>query len=330
MTPRQIIPALLVLGALLGMAAGPLSLPPPPTGSNASAGSRGDTRSTPGGWAAMPPAVPSMPPAPPSPMAMFRQVLQSSAEEQRAILDSRSPKHRAWLEEQIHEFSRLSPAEREARLRLLELRFYLLPLLGTSASNRVDQLRAVPARYRAAVQDRLGAWDALSSEERAGLLDDHAAASWLCRSPVASAGDPGETPMVLSEPARLETTLARWQRMSPAEKTRMVEGLERFFQFDAPQKDRTLREMTRLGRTQVADLMTRLDELPPSEREKCLRALERFAGLPESERQRFLQNAVRWATMTEEQRRAWRDLQAKLPPLPPVVPPQPPLAQAWH
>jgi hypothetical protein len=255
---------------------------------------------------------------------LFRQALQSTPEEQQALLASRAPKHRAYLEAQLREFSGLSPAESEARLRLLELRYYLRPLLKMPASNRTEQLRLVPTHYRAAVQDRLSAWDALSPSEREGLLDDHAAASWLCRSPAGQA----RAASTATEPPRLESTFARWQRLSATEKRRMVESLERFFQFDESQKDRTLREVSRQGQTEVADFMAQLDELPPAERQKCLHALERFAGLPRSERQRFLQNAVRWAAMSDEERRAWRNLQAKLPPLPPTLPPRPPLARA--
>lgn len=279
---------------------------------------------------ALPPAPPpEMPPRPPSPVAVFRQLLKSSPEAQQSVLASRSPKQRAYLETQIQAFAGLSSAEREARLRLVELRFYLLPLLRTPASNRAEQLQSVPPRYRAAVRDRLSAWDALSPLEREGLLDDHAAASWLCRSPAGQPAGAEALPRPGSaEPAHLDRTLARWQGMSAAEKGRMVESLERFFQFNASQKDRTLREMARVGRPQMADFMTQLDRLPAAEREECLRALARFAGMPESERQRFLQNALRWAAMTDEDRRAWRNLQTKLPPLPPPVPPRPPLAQA--
>lgn len=244
------------------------------------------------------------------------------------MLASRAPGHRSYLEAQIREFSVLSPAEQEARLRLLELRFFLLPLLQAPVSNRVEQLQTVPGRYRAAVQDRLNAWDALSPTEREGMLDDHAAAAWLCRSPDGPSLPTGTPPRGdASQPAHLERTLARWQSMSAAEKARTVENLERFFQFDTSQKERTLREMARAGRPQMADLIAQMDELPAAEREKCMRALEQFAGLPETERQRFLQNALRWAAMTEEERRAWRNLQQKLPPLPPPIPPQPPLAQ---
>lgn len=324
MNPRRVLPVLLGVLTLLGLVAG--QFPSAPVPGNTSTGGQ---RPVGAGETVLPPAPPpEMPPAPPSPVAVFRRVLRSSPEEQQAVLASRPPKHRAYLEAQLREFSRLSPAECEARLQLLELRFHLLPLLNSPASNRVDQIQAVPARYRAAVKDRLGAWDALSPTEREGLLDDHAAASWLCRSPAGQPVAPVGAPAASAEPARLGTTLARWQGLSPAEKSRTVESLERFFQFDASQKDRALREMTRLGRAHVADFMTQLDELPAPEREKCLRALERFAGFPEGERRRFMQNAVRWATMSDEERRAWRDLQAKLPPLPPVLPPRPPLARA--
>lgn len=235
------------------------------------------------------------------------------------MLAGRSPASRAYLQDQLRRFSTLSPAEQEARLRLMELRFYLRPLLTASSTNRQAQLSRVPPAYREAVRDRLAEWDALSPEERELLLRDQKAAARLIWPP----GLPPPS-VPAAHQAEWSQTIARWQQLDADQRRRLVENLGRFFQFNDEEKRRTLERIAVSARPEMAQLIRQLDRLPESERARCLQALTRYLSLPEPERHRFLANAARWAAMTPEQREAWRRLHAKLPPVPPPMPPSPP------
>src|SRR5687768_15744779 len=50
------------------------------------------------------------------------------------------------------------------RLRTLELRWHLLPLLSAAPSNRVVRIQAVPERDRPLIEERLRLWDRLPPE----------------------------------------------------------------------------------------------------------------------------------------------------------------------
>lgn len=280
----------------------------------------------------LPPMPVELPPRPPSPVTAFRKLLRAAPEERAKNLAGRSEAQRAYLEAQLREFDALSRAEQEARLRLMELQWYLSPLLTTPPEKRPKFLGTVPPAYRAAVRDRLAAWDALSSDEQTSLLDDRAVAARLCAQPVGGSAAPGNATnqASLAPELRAQTrrSVARWRGMSAEQQRRRVEELGRFFQFSEAQKERTLAEIAKASRPQTAGLISRLDQLPPEERARCLAALQRYAALPPAERERFLRNAARWAAMSPEERRRWRQLQAMLPPMPVELPPRPPLVRA--
>lgn len=275
----------------------------------------------------LPPSPPTaQPPRPHSPIEAFRRLVAASPAGRQAELASKTPAHREYLERQLAEFDRLIPAEREARLRLLELRFHLLPLLALPAGSRDGSLRLVAPAYRAAVDDRLQAWDALDPETRADLLENRAALDHLLRFPDALTRIDAESadPLSAAQRAQLQRTTARWQAMSAAEREQLAGQLNRFFQFSTAEQERTLGRLATPPSPRLAEWVAELQQLDPEERERCLASLERFANLTPADQERFLRNAVRWARMSPEDRRHWRELQTKLPPLPPPLPPRPP------
>jgi hypothetical protein len=93
---------------------------------------------------------------------LFRKLLAMTTRPGSMIfLTNRPPAVRLRIQAKLREYAALDPNERELRLRATELRWYLLPLLHESPTNRAAQLTAIPADLRALVNARLLQWDIL-------------------------------------------------------------------------------------------------------------------------------------------------------------------------
>ena len=75
-------------------------------------------------------------------MDFFRQLLAMTPDERDNFLTNRPPEIRARILAKVGEYEALDPNERELRLRATELRWYLMPLLRESPTNRAVQLAA--------------------------------------------------------------------------------------------------------------------------------------------------------------------------------------------
>ncbi|MHB9008017.1 MAG: hypothetical protein ACYDC1_13910, partial [Limisphaerales bacterium] len=107
------------------------------------------------------------------------------------VLEARPEVQRSYLRDRANEFLALDPLEREARLRLLELRAVLVPLLSAEPTNRVDLLREVPAAQRDLVDRQLEAWDTLPAGRQQQVLASES--RWVFLAPLPAAR-PGRTP----------------------------------------------------------------------------------------------------------------------------------------
>src|ERR1041385_1073152 len=83
-----------------------------------------------------------------SPVAAFRDLLNMDAAERTKALADRSEETRRRILAKIREYQSLRDDERELRLRVTELGYYLRPLMRTPATNRVAQLASIPADCR--------------------------------------------------------------------------------------------------------------------------------------------------------------------------------------
>lgn len=280
-----------------------------------------------------PPTLPELPPRPPpptSPVDRFRQLLEMPAAEREAFLAARPPEKREYLRARLAEFEALATEERELRLHLLNLRFYLLPLLRLEPAQRDDALLQVPAVYRPLVADRLATWDRLPADQREAWL---AGGALLVSQPLLNEGAAVAPPTAnRSAPAATgdpqSRDLARWQALSAAERARIARQLAAFLAFSAEEQQRVLGRLEASQREAAQRLVRVLESQSPAERAKSLEALQRLANLSPEQRQRFLQNAVRWHALSDAEKEAWRRLHSLLPPRPPELPPTPPRATA--
>ena len=96
-----------------------------------------------------------------SPVETFRELLAMSPAERKGWLGRHPVEVQRQIQAKLREYNALRPSERDVRLEVTELYYYLWPLMKTPATNRSAQLASVPERERAKVETRLREWDQL-------------------------------------------------------------------------------------------------------------------------------------------------------------------------
>jgi hypothetical protein len=273
------------------------------------------------------PPMPSLPPAL-SPISFFRDLLAMDAAGREQALTNRPPQIKAQILGKVREYESLKPDERELRLRVTELRWYLRPLMSASATNRPAQLAMIPETYRKLVEDRLQEWDKLSPDLQAELLVNESTIRYLTEIEGRTEEQRRQTLEAIPLGGRtvLERGIDKWSSLSEDRRQRMLSRFREFFELSAQEKRKVINTLPGLGRGQIEKTMRALDNLPPDQRDQCIRSLEKFAGLSLAERQQFLKSAERWKLMSPSERQVWRELVQRFPPLPP--PPLPPLPRS--
>jgi Protein of unknown function (DUF3106) len=274
-----------------------------------------------------PPVPPeSAPPIPMarSPISFFRELLAMNAAERKQALTNRSPESQKLILAKVREYASLPPDERELRLSVTELRWYLVPLMTAPTTNRSAQLTTIPSRERKLIEDRLQEWDKLSPEVQKELLANEATLRYL-------ADIEGRTPeqrrqmLANIPPARrelLEKGISKWSLMSEDQRRKMLDRFNGFFELTAQEKQKALNTLSGEERRQIERTLRTFGSLPPDQRNQAIRSFEKFAGLSTAEREQFLKSAERWKLMSPGERQAWRELVRNLPPpLPPDLPP---------
>lgn len=296
------------LWLLAGFAAGQLCAQPPPP---------------------LPSALPPVPGAQ-SPVDIFRELLARSPAEQKQFLADRSPETQRRILAKVREYESLKPDQRELRLRATELRWFLLPLLNSPATNRAAQLALVPDALRQSVDDRLREWDQLPAAAQRELLDNEATLDYFTQLQTGTEEQKQAARQNLS-PARrekLEAGIAGWQKLPAPQREKMLARFSQFFDLTAAEKAKALNSFTDAERQQMEKTLARFEKLPKEQRARCVQSFAQFAAMSLDERQQFLKNAERWKLMPPEERRRWRELVQKVPaplPLPPGLLLQPPL-----
>jgi hypothetical protein len=266
-------------------------------------------------------------PVPRSPVDYFRRLLAlSPADRDKALADKSAAQRRA-LEAKLREYEGLSPTDRELRLRATELRWYLLPLLQMKPAQRRVLLEQVPAEERPLVDQRLVMWDLLPPPLQQELLENEKAIDYFTRlgatAPAQRTGVIGEAGSEYRQ--RVEAELARWVALPAAQRRRMLGSFNQFFQLNDTEKANVIAALPEPERELTARTVAALEELPSDQRLGCLDSFDKFSEMSPAERARFLQNAERWRRLSPEDQAGWRDLFARLPPLPPGAgPPLPP------
>jgi len=251
-----------------------------------------------------------------APIGFFRELLVMTPAERNQQLMIYPPGIRDGLQAKIQEYEQLDPNERELRLRATELRWYLLPLLRQSPTNRAAQLALVPDDVRDLVQSRLDQWKILPEPLQQEFLDNERALRYFAR--VGSTN--GATAPADLGGAPPDSVLAQWNVLPEEQRKRIAAQVNRFFELTPDEKDETLNTLSDAEREQMEKTLQTFGNLSREQRIQCIHAFAKFASMSVAERREFLRNAERWSQMSPDERQTWRDLVANVPPWPPMPP----------
>jgi len=259
-----------------------------------------------------------------SPVDTFRELLAMNLTERKQFLADRSPENRRQILAKLRQYEALRPAERDLRLKVTELRWYLLPLMRTPATNRLEQFAAIPREDRQLVEDRLQLWDILPPELQKELLDNEATIRYLCELGNQNPSLTNTSPGNVSHP-RQGSEL--WQNLSEDQKQKLLARFNQMFGLTDREKDKVLKTLSEPERQQIEKTLRKFSTLSPEQRAECIHSIEKFTKLSFEERRQFLKNADRWKLMSPDERQQWKEVVQKLTPQPPLPPGlnQPPL-----
>jgi hypothetical protein len=253
-----------------------------------------------------------------SPVEFFRQLLGATPKERERLLADKSEAQRRIIDSKIQEYSILPPPVREWRLKATELRYYLVPMMNRAPDARGDLILTVPDEDRELVKERLRQWDALPASERESMLNSQIALRYLARPPQAPKHPTSRE--VDPDYRKLESAVANWTQLPAAEQEGITKRFNSFFSLSAAERQKTISVFTGSELAQLRSTVSSFEDLSPAEREKCLHAMAQISEMTHAERIRFLRNVKRWKSLNEQDREQWRNLVAKVPPLPPGLP----------
>jgi len=256
---------------------------------------------------------PALPPRQ-APTAVFRELLAASPTERERQLASRSPSARHLIESKLREFETLPPGQRELRLRVAELQYFLSPLLRANPGSRPELLAQAPTDLRPLLEERLKAWDRLPTEKHHDLLDSEKSLSWFVRLQSSNAATITNL-LAKIPPAKrleLESRLSRWKALTPDERIQKTADFQRFFKLSDHQREKVLGVISPAERQGMEATLARFAELPPDQRARTVQGFRQFLSLTATERAEFLQSISKWKQMTPTERAAWRDMVAQI------------------
>jgi hypothetical protein len=272
----------------------------------------------------------SRPPIPlgPSPVAKFREWLSQSENQREKALAEYPATKREVLKVKLGEYDRLSPLQRERRLKAIELRWYLRPLLELSELSRAERVAAVPVEYRELVDQRLKEWDQIETALQKRLLQNEVALQYFTRLEQATSRPP-QPPINPAQLEKLQQRLASWRATSPSQRERVYAQFNRFLELPSRERVKTLNAMPESERQEMEHTLQAFQQLPAEQRRVCVQSFQKFGYMTPEEKHAFLKNAERWEAMSPEDRNLWKQLVSNLPPMPPVrdaLPPPPRVA----
>jgi len=262
------------------------------------------------------PPLPEMKP----PVDIFRELLAMATADRERNLAERPPQIRERILAKLQEYETMKPEERETRLRMTELRWYLVSFILLPASSRANQLALVPEAERKLISDSLQKWDLLSADHQQEVLKYEKAMEEFVSERVNATNRvsiPVPPPPLPPDPLQ---SISNFIKLPVAQRERMNASFQHFFELSEEEKQKTLELVPAPQRLQMANALSLFTRLPKGGREQFLGSLDKLSGMSETERQDFLQNAERWQALSPAEKQAWRAFVSRVPPLPPLPP----------
>ena len=241
------------------------------------------------------------------------------AERTKALAD-RPEETRKRILAKIREYKSLNQDERELRLKVTELGYYLRPLMRTPATNRAAQVALIPTGYRELVQVRLEKWDKLTPTAQQKLLQNEAAIRAMTE--VTNSVSTNAIPI---HSFMLVNTISNWNRLSEKDRKELTENFDYFFQLKPAERQKAVKILSPEKKAQIVATLHKYAKLSLDQRAQCIQSFEKLAAMSVQERQQFFKNTERWEMMTPKERDDWRNLVETAPLLPPTtsMPPMP-------
>lgn len=273
-----------------------------------------------------------LPPLPPSPVQQFREWLAlPPSERQKAVAEWPSGKQEVLLRK-LRTYEALPAEERERRLKMIELRYYLRPLMGMKPEERASTLGLVPLSLKALVLERLSNWDSLDAHLREEILASDNSRELVTKYYLQlQQGRSKEEILGSFNPARraeMDQALRTWNGLSASARVRTAGQLTAFFELPRVEQDRAFQLLSDSERQDIEKTLQAFSQLSPEQRRVCVESFQKFTMMPPPERASFLRNAARWQAMSPEERALWKKLVTKIPPLPPMPVQEPPRPEA--
>lgn len=263
----------------------------------------------------------------PTPVDQFRAMLAMDKAGWEKALANRPEPQRSVLLAKLAEYGAMPAEECELRLRALELRFHLEPLMKAAPAQRPALLVRVPEDLRPLVEERLTQWDLLPPDLRKEAMESQLARNYFARVESTTPIEPRNEPAMdrPPTPSEVEQQLARWRQVPTVRRIQDYHRFDRFFELTDVEKARILQTLPEGERQQMEGVLGTFKTLPREQRQYCIESFHKFSSMPVAEREQFLDNAARWQSLAPEERKAWRELVTALPPLPPGMIAAPPI-----
>ncbi len=262
----------------------------------------------------MPPPLPVQ-----SPIDFFRFLLAAPSAEREKALAARPPNQRKQIELKLKEYTLLPLDERELRLQMTEMRYYMKPLMEASPASRGNLFLAVPEDKRKLIESRLQAWDRLPRDIQKSLLSQEDTIHYLVRLETSTEA---QRRVILERfpaerRAKLENEIAAWKRLPEDQRRKMYTQFLQFFELTPREKTKILSTLSDTERQQMEAALNQFSQLGRAERRLVLDSFGKLADFSTEQRNRFLRQADLWQVLPPSDRKLFRDLVTKLPPMPP-------------
>ncbi len=147
-----------------------------------------------------------------------------SPDERDIFLTNRPPEIRARILAKVAEYEALDPNERELRLRATELRWYLMPLLRESPTNRDARLALIPPDMRG-IWSKTGSteWSILPPTLQQEFLENERILRYFAQM------DTSNNPAENSGRAPSDDERARWNALPEPEQRQVTGGIQPVF-----------------------------------------------------------------------------------------------------
>lgn len=266
----------------------------------------------------VPPALPLIK----SPIEYFRELLALPVPQRERSIADRGEEQKKIIRAKIKEYELMTPEERELRLAVTELRWYLVPLMRLDRNERAGRLKMIPPDKRYLVKDRLQRWDKLEPDQQKEFLESEMTVNYFLRLRTSTPEQKTNLLETVSTETRrkLEKDLERWSSLPPEERERMSNRFEDFFELNAFEREKTLSTLSQSERVQMEKTLLSFQNLSVDQRRHCIKSFDKLANMSGHERSQFLQKAEAWEKMSPTDRSAWRELVHKIPRMPPLPP----------